>query len=69
MDWAIFMTSVPAMTATKMVEATERYGRTVSKTEMAYNISKNTDLPYFEWLKQDPQTELQFAGYVKNVTL
>ena len=68
MDWAVFMTSESAMTAMKMVEATERYGSTVSKTETAYNISKNSNLPYFEWLKQDPQMELQFAGYMKNVT-
>ena len=68
MDWALFMTSASAMTATKMVEATEKYGSTVSKAETAFNISKNTDLPYFDWLKQDPQMERQFAGYMKNVT-
>ncbi|KAL6717311.1 hypothetical protein ACLMJK_005226 [Lecanora helva] len=68
MDWALFMTEHSAPTTTKIVEATEKYGTTESKTETAYNVSKGTDLPYFDWLKRDKEATRQFAGYMKNVT-
>ncbi len=67
-DWALFMTSVSAIMASQTVEATQKYGATDSKTQTTYNVWKNTDMPFFDHIKQDRELTRQFASYMKNVT-
>ena len=47
--------------STKMVEATERYGETDKKTETAFNVAHETDLPMFAWLKGEPEHSARFG--------
>ena len=67
-DWALFMTSTSAMMASQIVEATERYGSTESKTETTYNVWKHTNRPFFDDIKESKELTRQFAGYMKNIT-
>ena len=67
-DWAIFVTSVSAVISSHTVEATQKYGTTVSKVETAYNVWKNTDQPFFDHMKEDKELTRLFASYMKNVT-
>ena len=67
-DWALFMTSTSAIMASQMVEATEKFGATNSKTQTTYNVWKNTDKPFFDEIKQSKALTKQFAGYMKAVT-
>lgn len=68
LDWALFVTSASAPMATKMVEATEKWGSTTSKNHTAYNIANGTDLPIFDHIATSPELRRQYAGYMKNVT-
>ncbi|KAL8740131.1 MAG: hypothetical protein Q9190_007137 [Brigantiaea leucoxantha] len=68
LDWALFMTQFSMPTAAKMVEATERWGATEKKNETAVNISFDTELPLFDFIKKSPEMTKQFAAYMKNVT-
>jgi 6-hydroxytryprostatin B O-methyltransferase len=67
-DWAIFVATTSAGVASKIVEATEKFGTTDSKTETSYNIWRNTDKPFFDDLKESKERTAQFAGYMRNVT-
>lgn len=69
LDWARFMTSTSAPMATKMVEATEKWGSTKAKNHTAYNIAMSTDLPIFDHIATSPEMRKQYAGYMKNVTI
>lgn len=69
LEWALFMTSSLAPAATKMVEATEKWGTTTIKTNAAYNIAWDTELPLFDHVALSPQRTKLFAGYMKNVTI
>ncbi|KAL9622213.1 MAG: hypothetical protein Q9160_003396 [Pyrenula sp. 1 TL-2023] len=68
MEWARFMTNSSAPTAAKFPEATQRWGNTQAKNETAYQLANNTDLPFFDHLKQSEVLTDQFASYMKNVT-
>lgn len=67
-DWVLFMAEATALGAAKLVEATDRWGDTMSKTQTAFNIAKDTDLPFFDYLAQTPELRIKFAAYMKNVT-
>lgn len=67
-DWAIFVTAVSAVISSHTVEATQKFGTTVSKVETAYNVWKNTDQPFFDHMKEDKELTRLFASYMKNVT-
>lgn len=68
LDWALFMAESTSKGAAHLVDATEKYGASESKTETAFNIACNTDLPYFDYLAQTPSLRKKFAAYMKNVT-
>jgi len=68
LDWALFMAEATATGAAKLVEATEKWGTTESKTQTAFNIARNTELPFFDYLSQTPELRKKFAMYMKNVT-
>ena len=67
-DWALFTTSNVAMIASHTVEATEKYGDTESKTQTAFNAWKNTDEPFFGYVKQDKELTRQFASFMKDIS-
>lgn len=66
-DWALLIAEISAPTAQKMVEVTERYGETSKKTETAFNVQCDTDLPYFDYFGQRPAWRARFASYMKTV--
>lgn len=68
LDWALFMAEATAMGAAKLVKATEKWGTTDSKTQTAFNLACNTDLPFFDYLAQTPDLRKKFAVYMENVT-
>jgi 6-hydroxytryprostatin B O-methyltransferase len=67
-DWAVFMAEATLPMALKLYEATEKFGTTQNKTETAFNLAMNTNLPFFDYLNQSPHLTKQFAGYMKSVT-
>jgi 6-hydroxytryprostatin B O-methyltransferase len=68
LDWALFMAEATATGAAKLVEATEKWGTTDSKTQTAFNLARNTELSFFDYLAQTPELRKKFAMYMKNVT-
>ncbi|GIJ86455.1 hypothetical protein Asppvi_005344 [Aspergillus pseudoviridinutans] len=66
-DWALFLAEDSAPMAPKLVEATQRWGETTKKTETAFNLSLNTDRPFFDYLSSSPEFTQRFSGYMKNV--
>ena len=66
-DWAVVMTNTTTPMANKLVEATEKWPEAVRKTETAYNVAFETDLPFFEHLNTDPKRVKEFAGYMKHI--
>ena len=67
-DWASYMFNASIPTAAAMVRATEKWPGSVKKTETAYNIAFDHDLPFFDHLSQSPSMTKQFSGYMKSVT-
>ncbi|KAF3403574.1 O-methyltransferase bik3 [Penicillium rolfsii] len=67
-DWAQFMCEASVPAALSLVAATERWPTSQSRTETAYNVAADTDLPFFDHLATLPERTRQFAGYMKNVT-
>ncbi|KAH7257939.1 putative O-methyltransferase [Fusarium tricinctum] len=65
-DWAVFMCDISAPTAAAMVEAHKKWPDDVEKTHTAYNIAFDTDVSFFQHLKQLPERQKQFAGYMKS---
>ena len=68
LNWALFMAKGSAPTASKLVEATEKWGATDQKNQTAFNISNNTELSFFEYISQTPDMAKLFVSYMKNVT-
>lgn len=68
LNWAKFMCECSAPTATKLVEATERWPRSQAKNETAYNIAFNTTLPFFDHLALSVERSEQFTEYMQSVT-
>lgn len=66
-DWTLLISELSAPTAQKMVEVTEKYGETFKKTETAFNVQHDTDLPYFDYFGQRPMWRARFASYMKTV--
>ncbi|EGD94047.1 hypothetical protein TESG_01574 [Trichophyton tonsurans CBS 112818] len=66
-DWASFMCEASVPMAAKLVEATEKWTDSEEKTQTAYNVAFDTDLPFFDHLKTQPDKTRQFASYMKNV--
>ncbi|GIJ99609.1 hypothetical protein Aspvir_003610 [Aspergillus viridinutans] len=66
-DWALFLAEDSAPIAPKLVEATQKWGETTKKTETAFNLTLNTDLPFFDYLSSSPEFTQRFSAYMKNV--
>ncbi|CAG8212627.1 unnamed protein product [Penicillium salamii] len=67
-DWAEFMCQASVPAALNLVNATERWPISQARTETAYNVAFDTELPFFDHLATLPDRTRQFAGYMKNVT-
>ncbi|KAK3944724.1 6-hydroxytryprostatin B O-methyltransferase [Diplogelasinospora grovesii] len=68
-SWASYLSTRSAPTALAMTAAHGRFSpSSVAKNETAYNVAFNTELPFFEHLKQNPEGMQEFAGYMRNVT-
>jgi 6-hydroxytryprostatin B O-methyltransferase len=68
LDWALYMAEMSAPGAMKLVEATEKWGTTLKKNQTAFNIARNTDLPYFDYVAKNPELGKKFSAYMRNVT-
>lgn len=66
-DWALFLAEHAWPGAMANVRATEKYGVTDKKNETAFNVARNSDLAYFDYMAQSPERGKQFASYMKNV--
>jgi len=67
-DWAMFLAEASAPMALKLTDATDKWGETAIKTETAFNLAMNSDLPFFDYLSQSEKLTKRFAGYMKSVT-
>ena len=63
-DWVTFITRFSAPAAGRFAEATRRWGDTVQKNQTAHNVAFETDLPFFEHIRQDEATVALFARYM-----
>ncbi|RJE23609.1 o-methyltransferase [Aspergillus sclerotialis] len=64
-DWAVFMCQMSAPTAAGLVCASIKWPGSSEKNETAYNFAFNTDLPFFEDLKRNPERRNMFSGYMR----
>lgn len=67
LDWALFMAAETAPGAMVFVEATERWGSTSQRNQTAFNIARNTDRTFLDYVNQDPDLSKKFAAYMKNL--
>ncbi|KAL9096259.1 MAG: hypothetical protein Q9165_001782 [Trypethelium subeluteriae] len=67
MNWARWMTNYSAPTAYQFPEATKRWGNTEAKNETAFNLAMNVKQPFFDHLRQQPEMNTMFSGYMRNV--
>src|SRR5438128_2368588 len=67
LDYAIYMAEYSALGAANLVAATQKWGASLERNQTAFNIAKNTDLPYFEYLAQSFEMRRAFGAYMKNV--
>jgi 6-hydroxytryprostatin B O-methyltransferase len=51
--------------ATKLIEATEQFGKNPTTSNAAFNIAHNTELPSMIWAAQNPVTAPLFAGLMR----
>jgi 6-hydroxytryprostatin B O-methyltransferase len=68
LDWALYMAEQSAPGAMKLVDATEKWGATEEKNQTAFNIARNTDLPFFDYIAKSPELSKKFSAYMRNVT-
>ncbi|KAK4233342.1 6-hydroxytryprostatin B O-methyltransferase [Achaetomium macrosporum] len=67
--WAFSLCTSSAPTALSMTAAHDRFTpASVAKSETAFNVAFGTELPFFDWLAQNPAKRERFAGYMRNVT-
>lgn len=60
----MFNATIPVMAG--LVKATEKWGDTQASNETAYNIANNTNLPFFQHLKAQPDLQKKFEEYMKS---
>ncbi|KAL8921411.1 MAG: hypothetical protein Q9208_005737 [Pyrenodesmia sp. 3 TL-2023] len=65
--WALFMAETSCPAALAMVGSTEKYGVTDKRNETAFNVARNTELPFFDYIGQHPEQGKQFASYMKSI--
>nr|WCR31483.1 O-methyltransferase [Talaromyces sp.] len=66
-DWAIFMAERSALSASKMLEASIKWPQSLAKNHTGFNIARDTDLAFFDWLDKDPKESERFAQFMKMI--
>ncbi|THC89106.1 hypothetical protein EYZ11_011453 [Aspergillus tanneri] len=66
-DWAIFMSEKSASCASKILEASVKWPKSLAKNNTAFNVAYGTDKPFFEWLDTQPTEREQFAKYMRMI--
>jgi 6-hydroxytryprostatin B O-methyltransferase len=64
-DWAIFMADKSALCASKMLEASKKWPKSLAKNNTGFNIAYNTDLSFFDWLNTEPEMREDFVKYMQ----
>ena len=67
MNWARFLTDYSVPSAYRLPEATQRWGKTESKNETAFNLAMDVTEPFFDYLRQRKETNSMFMSYMRNV--
>lgn len=67
MDWAVWLTEYSVPTALKTVEATKKWGETQAKDQTAFSIAMGKQLPFFDYLREEPGMAKMFSSYMRNV--
>lgn len=67
LDWSSFLTDYLEPSASRLADATERWGDTGEVNQTAYNIAFNTPLPVFEHMKGSKEVSNIFGGYMRAV--
>ena len=67
MDWAMWLTDYSVPTALKTVEATEKWGETQAKDQTAFSLAMNKQMPFFDYLREEPGMAKMFSSYMRNV--
>ena len=65
LSWATFMTHCSSPTAACFTDATARWSDAVEKTQTAYNIANDTEMPFFAHVAQSKEMTSSFAGYMR----
>ncbi|KAB8218550.1 S-adenosyl-L-methionine-dependent methyltransferase [Aspergillus novoparasiticus] len=66
-DWAMFMSEKSASCASKILEASVKWPKSLAKNNTAFNVAYGTDKPFFEWLDTQPSEREQFAKYMRMI--
>ena len=67
MDWALWLTEYSVPTAFKTVEATKKWGETQAKDQTAFSLAIGKQLPFFDYLREEPGMAKMFSSYMRNV--
>lgn len=67
MAWARFLTDYSLPAAYRFPEATQKWGETDKKTETAFNIGMNKQMPFFDYVREEPGMATMFSSYMRNV--
>jgi hypothetical protein len=67
MDWARFLTEYSVPSAYKFPEATTQWGTTEAKDQTAFSLAMNKQMPFFDYLGEEPGMAKVFANYMRNV--
>jgi hypothetical protein len=67
MDWAVWLTEYSVPTALKTVEATKKWGETQAKDQTAFSIAMEKQLPFFDYVREEPGMAKMFSSYMRNV--
>lgn len=66
-DWALYICKEAVAVALNMVEATEKWPDSTETNQTAFNITVQTDLPFFAHLKTRPEQLRLYSEYQKAV--
>jgi hypothetical protein len=67
LDWAVWLTEYSVPTALKTVEATKKWGETQAKDQTAFSLAMEKQLPFFDYLREEPGMAKMFSSYMHNV--
>lgn len=67
-SYATYMSGGSAPVAIEMAAAAKKWGpNSTAPYETAFNVARDTDLPFFDYLSRNPEMMAEFGGYMRNV--